>query len=161
MNKALQKIIPNQIGRYTDEFYPTATGDNFEKDGHHTVLIEAGHYKDDYNREVVRKYNFMALLTGLQHVSNGVFDDYKPYFDNPNNKKQYLDIIYKNVFLSDSNQKVDVGVIFKEELVGDKIVFKPTIKCIGELSDYNANNYINKKGAIVKNKEQLQEMIEN
>ncbi|WP_299528033.1 M14 family zinc carboxypeptidase, partial [uncultured Lutibacter sp.] len=49
MNNLLQKIIPNHIGRYTDEFYPTATGDNFQKLGYNTILIEAGHYKNDYD----------------------------------------------------------------------------------------------------------------
>jgi len=161
MNAVLQKIIPNQIGRYTDEFYPTATGDNFEKAGHHTVLIEAGHFKDDYDREEVRKYNFLALLAGLKHISVGKFEEYKPYFDIPNNEKLYLDIIYKNVFLLDKNQKVDVGVIFKEELVDDKIVFKPTVTYTDDLSNYNANIYIDKKGKILKNKEELVAMIEN
>ncbi|MCF6347464.1 MAG: zinc carboxypeptidase [Flavobacteriaceae bacterium] len=161
MNAVLQKMIPNQIGRYTDEFYPTATGDNFQKAGHNTILIEAGHYKDDYNREEVRKYNFIALLAGLQHVSDGKFDEYKPYFDIPNNEKHYLDIIYKNVLLADTDQKVDVGVIFKEELVDGKIIFKPIVEHIGKLSNYNANSYIDKEGEVVENEEQLQEMIEN
>ena len=62
MNEMLQKVIPNHVGRYTDEFYPKATGDNFQKAGYHTILIEAGHYKNDYDREVVRKFNFLALL---------------------------------------------------------------------------------------------------
>ena len=44
MNSMLQKIIPNCVGRYTDEFYPTATGDNFQKLGYNTILIESGHY---------------------------------------------------------------------------------------------------------------------
>ena len=30
MNSLLQAIIPNQYRRYTDDFYPTATGDNFQ-----------------------------------------------------------------------------------------------------------------------------------
>jgi hypothetical protein len=33
MNTMLQNILPNFVGRYTDEFYPTATGDNFHKLG--------------------------------------------------------------------------------------------------------------------------------
>ena len=51
MNSMLQKIIPNFVGRYTDEFYPTATGDNFQKLGYNTILIESGHYPNDYQRE--------------------------------------------------------------------------------------------------------------
>ena len=50
MNDLLQQFIPGQIGRYTDEFYPTATGDNFQKMGHNTILIESGHAKGDYKR---------------------------------------------------------------------------------------------------------------
>ena len=69
MNNFLQQFIPNQIGRYTDEFYPTATGDNFQKLGHNTILIEAGHFKGDYSREITRKYNFYALLNlSLIHI---------------------------------------------------------------------------------------------
>ncbi|MFC2128042.1 M14 family zinc carboxypeptidase, partial [Bacteroidota bacterium] len=37
MNALLSKMIPEHIGRYTDEFYPTATGDNFQKLGHNTI----------------------------------------------------------------------------------------------------------------------------
>ncbi len=160
MNAVLQKIIPNQIGRYTDEFYPTATGDNFQKAGHNTILIEAGHYYDDYDREEVRKYNFLALLAGLQHIANGVFDDYTSYFDIPNNEKNYLDIIYKNVFLSDRNHSVDIGVIFKEELINNTVVFLPSIEYSKELTNYNANIIIDKEGEIYNNLNAFQEFIE-
>ena len=70
MNALLQQVIPNQIGRYTDEFYPTATGDNFQKLGFNTVLIEAGHFSDDYDREAARKFNFYALFQGIHHIAN-------------------------------------------------------------------------------------------
>lgn len=161
MDKVLQKIIPNQIGRYTDEFYPTATGDNFQKAGHNTILIEAGHSKNDYDREMVRNYNFIAILTGLLHIARGEFANYRSYLDIPNNEKHYLDIIYKNVFLSDINQKVDIGIVFKEELKNGKILFLPIIKYTKELTDYNANSYIDIKGKTFKNKETFLEMIEN
>ena len=69
MNSLLQQVIPNHIGRYTDEFYPSATGDNFQKLGYNTILIEAGHYPNDYDREEVRKFNFFALAQGLYHLS--------------------------------------------------------------------------------------------
>lgn len=98
MNSYLSQSIPHHIGRYTDEFYPTATGDNFQKLGHNTILIEAGHYYDDYDRDIVRKFNFFAMLEGLRFISvNDEFSNYKPYFDIPNNDKMCYDIIYRNV----------------------------------------------------------------
>ena len=97
MNQLLQEIIPNHIGRYTDEFYPTATGDNFQKLGFSTILIESGHYYNDYNREESRKFTFYALLQGLYYISKAVdFSEYKPYFNIPNNNKDFLDIIQRN-----------------------------------------------------------------
>jgi hypothetical protein len=35
------------IGRYTDEFYPTSTGDNFMLAGIPTVLFEGNNLEDD------------------------------------------------------------------------------------------------------------------
>lgn len=160
MNSVLQELIPNQVGRYTDEFYPTATGDNFQKAGHHTILIEAGHYRDDYNRELVRKYNFIALIAGLNSIASETkLTDYKPYFDIPKNEKYYLDIIYKNIFLSNRDQKVDVGIIFKEELISNEIIFTPIIEHIKDLSKYNANVIIDKDGKAYENEDKLKEII--
>ena len=101
MNNLLQKIIPGQIGRYTDEFYPTATGDNFQKMGHNTILIESGHAKGDYKRYVSRKATFIAILEGLRHISSGTtLDNHHGYLEIPNNEKKYLDVIYKNVIIA-------------------------------------------------------------
>ena len=156
MYNVLKNHLPNQIGRYTDEFYPTATGDNFEKAGHHTILIEAGHFKDDYDREVVRKLNFIALLSGITYIANtSEFNNFKTYFTIPNNEKKYLDLIYKNIILSEENKMIDVGVMYKEVLVDQKIIFTPEIKYITDLSAYNANQIIDKKGELFKNKEAL------
>ena len=152
--KELSKLIPGQIGRYTDEFYPKATGDNFQKAGHHTILVESGHFKDDYNREEVRKYTFIAFVVGLYAIANDQkFDNYKLYFDIPNNEKKYLDIIYKNVFLADLNKKVDIGILFKEQLEKDKISFLPHIEEINDLSGFNANKIIDLEGKVFQNKE--------
>ena len=153
MNAVLQQIIPNQIGRYTDEFYPTATGDNFQKAGYNTILIEAGHYQDDYDREEVRMLNFIALITGILHITKGVFTNYTPYFNILDNEKKYLDIIYKNVFLIDKNQLTDVGIVYKETLLNGTLHFTPVISLCEKLTDYNANRYIDKKGETYKNEE--------
>lgn len=146
MNSLLQKIIPNQIGRYTDEFYPTATGDNFQKLGHNTILIEAGHFKSDYDREITRKFNFYAILQGLHFISIAKnYNNYEPYFEIPNNDKKFLDIIYKNMKITENNiiGIVDVGIQFKFKVLGNKLVMYKHIEKIGNLSNYYADNCIN------------------
>lgn len=143
MNNLLQKYIPNHIGRYTDEFYPTATGDNFQKLGHNTILIEAGHFKDDYDREITRKYNFFALLEGLNFITNEKnYSNYGPYFDIPNNDKKYLDIIYKNI-RDNENNVIDLGIQLKFNVIANKLEVYNDIEQRGDLSNYSANDIIN------------------
>ncbi len=148
MNKWLQKCIPNQVGRYTDEFYPTATGDNFQKLGHHTILIEAGHYKDDYDREKTRKFNFYALLAGIFYISKEIKGvNYTSYFDIPNNDKKFLDVIYTNVFLKE--KIVSVGVQYKFEMVKNSLVKYPAVEVVGDLKSYHTYNQIDAKGKTI------------
>ncbi|MFD0762233.1 M14 family zinc carboxypeptidase [Lutibacter aestuarii] len=145
MNELLQKYIPNQIGRYTDEFYPTATGDNFQKLGHNTILIEAGHYKNDYDREITRKYNFYAILQGLYFIAKSEkFENYQPYFKIPNNDKKFLDIIYKNIEIVENNKKkrVDIGIQLKFKVINGKFDIYKCIEIKGDLSNYFTYNTI-------------------
>ena len=135
MNKLLQEIIPNHIGRYTDEFYPTATGDNFQKIGHNTILIEAGHFPDDYDREEVRKYNFYALLQGIYHISiNNDFSSYQDYLAIPNNIKNFYDVIYRS-----KNNEKDVAFQYVETIENGKFALVLTKEKEGKLSSYLAH----------------------
>lgn len=146
MNSLLQQIIPNQIGRYTDEFYPKATGDNFQKLKHNTILIEAGHFKDDYQREITRKYNFYALLQGLYYISTEKnYLNFEPYYDIPNNDNKFLDIIYKNIKITENNsiQIADVGIQLKFKVIANELVMYKYTEKVGDLSDYYSYNYIN------------------
>lgn len=140
MNELLQQLIPNYIGRYTDEFYPTATGDNFQKLGYNTVLIEAGHYPNDYEREIVRKYNFYALLQGIYHISvSKNFKNYSDYLSIPNNIKNFYDVIYRA-----KNNKKDVAYQYVEKLENSKFALILTKEKEGDLSKYLAHKEFNK-----------------
>ena len=140
MNRLLQKIIPNHVGRYTDEFYPTATGDNFQKLGHNTILIEAGHYADDYEREVVRKFNFYALLQGIYHISTSInFKEYQEYFSIPNNIKNFYDVIYRS-----KNNEKDIAYQYAESVENGKFALVLNKEKEGDLSLYFAHKEFKK-----------------
>ena len=146
MNELLQQYIPNHVGRYTDEFYPTATGDIFQKLGHNTILIEAGHYKNDYDREITRKFNFFAILKGLHFISNNPdITNYKEYFTIPNNDKKFLDIIYQNVKLTEDDKikTEDVGIQYKFKVVNDRLVKYKHLENRGKLSNFHTYNLVN------------------
>lgn len=138
MNALLQKIIPNHIGRYTDEFYPTATGDNFQKLGYNTILIEAGHYPEDYDREEARKFNFYALLQGVYHIATATdFDLYKPYFTIPNNQKNFFDIIEKN-----TSSNIDKAYQYVDKVINNELITEKNLEKKGNLSSFNGHSII-------------------
>ena len=140
MIEPLKSKIPGQIGRYTDEFYPTATGDNFQRMGYSTILVESGHYPGDYKRKVSRKMTFLSLVAGLHQIALGIEVDHRPYFDIPNNDKLYLDAIVKDV--SVGGEKGDLGIFLKEELDGEKLIFKPTLDKFEDLSGFAADRIL-------------------
>lgn len=136
--KMLNNHIPNYIARYTDEFYPTSTGDNFTKMGLPTILYEGGHFPNDYKREGTRKYYTIALYEGLKAVSElaGNEQDWEEYFNIPENKETHYDVIYRNVKLNtDFHCVLDVAVQYREVKTDDNedITFVPIVVEVGDV----------------------------
>lgn len=137
MNKMLQSYIPDQVGRYDDTFNDNCVGDSFQSEGVPTVLFESGHFPGDYEREETRKLMFQALVVALDYIStNDVFGDaYEPYFKIPENDKLFYDIILRDmpIKINDSVELQDVGILYKEILINDTIIFEPSVENIGRL----------------------------
>lgn len=140
MYESLKDVLTGRMGRYTDEFYPAATGDNFQRMGYSTILVESGHFPGDYQRRQTRKFTFLALISGLVYISGDRQEDYKIYFEIPDNEKRYLDRIVKNVRIG--KERGDLGVYFKERLVGDQVQFAPKLDCFDDLSGFGADDII-------------------
>lgn len=133
----LRDLIPNQIARYSDEFYPSSTGDNFTKMGIPTILYEGGHFPDDYKREGTRKYYTIALYEGLKAISElkGATENWEKYLEIPENCESHYDIIYRNVKLNtDFHCVLDVAVQYREEIKDgdDEISFIPIVTEVGD-----------------------------
>lgn len=153
MNSLLQRCIPNHVGRYTDEYYPTATGDNFQRMGYNTILIEAGHFKNDYDRELVRKFNFFALLQGLYFLAiSDDYSNYQSYFDIPNNDKKFFDILYKNGIIDkkSKSETTDIGVLFKYKVADGKLVKYSHVERVGDLTSYYGHTEVDLNNTLFK-----------
>lgn len=122
----LKKELPNQIGRYDDTFNSNCVGDTFQGLGVPTILFEAGHYPEDYSREITRQYIFEALIVGLQAIS-GVIErpSYKEYFNIPENEKNFYDVIIRNV--KNENKLSSIAIQYQERLIDRKIEFIPQV----------------------------------
>jgi hypothetical protein len=129
-NLMLQTFIPNQIGRYNDSFNLNFIGDFFQAEGTPTILFEAGHFPDDYEREETRKYIFLALLKMIQDICLDVKEELiESYFEIPENEKLFNDVIVRNVKSEDSTIK-DIAIQYREVLKNDRIDLIPFIEKI-------------------------------
>ena len=94
MNHELQKIIPGQVAKYNDDFEPRAFGDNIQKWGTSTILIESGGFPDDPEKQEIRKLNFIAILSALFSISNQDYKtlDINDYKKIPENDSKLFDL---------------------------------------------------------------------
>jgi len=165
MNDMLQECIPSQVGRYDDAFNINCVGDTFQSKGVPTILFEAGHYKNDYSREVTRKYLYMSLLSALSTIAskNALGQNYSSYFDIPENKKLFYDIIIRNAKIVEKQKELilDIAFQFDEILSKDRICFQPKIKDFGDLSKYSAHKTIHAKEQLVEFSNHLTLKIDN
>ncbi|MDT0675737.1 M14 family metallopeptidase [Autumnicola musiva] len=94
MNEILQDYAPGQVGRYNDDFEPRAFGDNIQKWGTSTILIESGGYPNDPEKQEIRKLNFVSILTAVFSIAEGDYKnaDISKYEEIPNNDRKLYDL---------------------------------------------------------------------
>jgi hypothetical protein len=141
MNKALQAIIPGQVGKYDDTFEPRAFGDNIQKWGTRTILIESGGFAGDPEKQFIRKLNFVAILTAMKTIADSSYrnQDLQDYLDIPFNESNLNDVLIRNVRVNPEHGKpyhVDIA-IRREELdhAGkEPLFYRGKIEDLGDLS---------------------------
>jgi hypothetical protein len=112
----LNLFIPGHVAKWDDTFESRAFGDNIQKWGTSTVLVESGGWKDDPDKFFIRKLNCVALLTSLYAIATGesAQADIGIYEQIPFNMKLGCDRIIRNAMLHISDQtdslRVDVGI---------------------------------------------------
>lgn len=147
MNKILQNYIPDKVAKYSDTFMPNAFGDMVQKIGISTILIESGWYIGDYEKQFVRKLNFVAIMSAIESIVDKSFDseDIKLYNNIPFNvKNKFFDFIIRNCNVSDSDETciIDIGIRDNDFEGKSELV----ISDIGDLTDYSGFQEYDIKG---------------
>ncbi len=118
MNNIVQKYAPGQVGRYNDDFEPRAFGDNIQKWGTSAILIESGGYKNDIEKQEIRKLNYVSILSAIYTIANGNYKEISinDYEKIPHNDRKLFDLKIKGVTynLMGKNYTIDLGINHSE-----------------------------------------------
>ena len=143
MNNALQQYIPNQVGRFDDSYNVNCTGDYFTTQNTPTILFEAGHYANDYDRDIVRNYIFISLLSSFDVSYENVIVDNElmDYLKIPQNNKCFYDFIYKNVKIIDNSEEkiINFAAQYTEVVQDGQLKFVARIDKIDDLQDFKGH----------------------
>ena len=140
INSIVQHYIPGQIGRFDDSFNFNCVGDTFQFLGVPTVLFEAGHFANDYDRDQTRKFIFFALISSFNILIDNdiVISKIEDYLIIPQNKVVFYDFMYKNIKIYyDGIEKItSFAAQYKEELIENNLFFNAYIDKIDNLENY-------------------------
>lgn len=140
MNKVLQEIVPGHVGKYNDAFEPRAFGDNIQKWGTSTILIESGGYFDDHDKQFIRKLNFMIILEALHQIATKSYTQYtvEEYFSIPDNDLQLVDLLIEEaqVKVGEELYPVDLGIRRRQSTSGNTFFTSSSIDDLGDLQVY-------------------------
>ncbi len=131
----LHRELPGKIGLFDDEHEPRAFGDNFQKAGTSTILIEAGGLKDDPEKQEIRKYYFSAILLGLQAIAGKTYlkQQVENYFRIPRNSKEIFHVLIQNVSLGDFSSSIGINFEALPNADATATVHTYTVEDIGDL----------------------------
>jgi hypothetical protein len=164
-------FIPGHIGKYDDDHEPRAFGDNFQKWGTSTILVESGGWKDDPEKQYLRKINFLLLTSAMFSIAEGSYHAADPavYEKIPFNEELLKDLVLRNMTFEKNGTriKIDVSADRLERAAGGSLIYHSVIDDIGDLSvfygyeDYDFDGYEIHPGKIYSKKLKAPEKMGN
>jgi hypothetical protein len=157
VNRMLQNYIPNRIGRYPDDYLPSAFGDAVQKNGTSVILIESGGFNNDPEKQFVRKLNVLSLMTAFKTIADNsyIYEELNDYDSIPLNKKNKLfDYLIKNIRFDFNGKAIsaDIGIRIKQNFNENPNNKSWAIEDIGDLSNFGAFTEIDGKSKKIENR---------
>jgi hypothetical protein len=134
----LKQTGQNRVARYDDAFEPRAFGDNMQKWGTSTVLVESGHTIGDPEKDSIRKLNVIGILGSLFAIGSGESTgwDTSHYEHLPFNGSKAYDLIIRNVRIAHADGRftsADLGVSYQVDTHSEST---PLLVDVGDLHTY-------------------------
>jgi hypothetical protein len=166
LHRDLQSSIPGRIARYDDTFEPRAFGDNMQRWGTSTILIEAGGYADDPEKQYLRRLHFSMLLSAFTYIARGSYADapLEDYLSIPmnrfNNVFSYL-IRGGEVVVGGTRYPLDLAFRDQEILNRNATFdrFVPRLSEVGDMSIFGAYEQFDAEGFIIRHMQEFPEVF--
>lgn len=152
LERTLSRYIPGQVAKWTDDFEPRAFGDNVQRWGTSTLLIESGGYKGDPEKQYQRKLNFVAILTALRAMGDESYKDenMEDYFEIPENDRYLFNLLIKNATVSREGKtyQADLGINRSEVDIENytDYYYRSNVDDLGDLSTYSGYDELDATG---------------
>ena len=167
MNQIIQKYAEGQVGRYSDDFEPRAFGDNIQKWGTSTILIESGGQFNDPEKQFIRKLNYMSILSAIFIIADGSYQDIAidDYEKIPENDRKLFDLKIENLTynLAGNDYVLDLGIM-RDQInneTNDSYHYFGRIDEIGDLSTYYGYQTLDASGLQYQNSKSYSQNVPN
>jgi hypothetical protein len=147
LRRAVEPMVSGHVTRYDDSFNPRAFGDLMQSWGTSTVLIESGGWRDDPEKQYLRKVNFVALLSTLDAIATESYTTADPalYEQLPENGRSVNDLLVRGATIilpGIEPYRADLSINFQDALAhGDGYITE-----VGDLADAAARDTIDAAG---------------
>lgn len=158
MNRTWQQAVPGGVGRYNDDFEPRAFGDNLQKWGTRTILIESGGSAADWEKQDLRQLNFVGILAALHGITSQAYQGIpsQEYWQIPENSfNAFHDLIIRNVSIEikGQNRLVDIAIRQEQRVLKSKkyqYYFDASITDLGDLHTFRGFREIDGSGLVAR-----------
>lgn len=140
LGDCLQAYAKQKIAKYNDDFNPRAFGDNIQKWGISTILVESGAYANDSEKQYIRQLNYVLLLQAFAFIAEGSYQktSVEAYEKLPFNDDNLHSLLFRNVGyqLKEKRFSIDLAVRREphSEASKEALRYQGTISEIGDLS---------------------------
>ncbi len=151
MNKMVQPYLPGKVGRYDDTFEPRAFGDNIQKWGTRTILIECGLNENDPEKQEIRRLHYMLFLAVFEAIADKSYEntDIAAYNAIPfNDNVGVFDLIVRGAQVEYEGKwyVMDLGYKRDDTWLQYGYASKPSITEFGDMSIFSAYDEIDASG---------------
>jgi hypothetical protein len=148
--RAVRPLIGGHVSRFPEEFNPQGSGEFMAASGTSSLLLECGGWKDDPEKQFLRKVSFVALLSALEAVAGESYADVPlaEYESLAEDDTSVVDVLLRGgtvVVPGLEPYRADVAIEFPVPFQREN----GEVASIGDLDDYTASEEVDVRGCFL------------